>query len=55
MEKIKNDELQEIIGGINWSGTLISAITKLVNSVVDIGRYIGSSTRRLITGKNCLC
>lgn len=55
MRKLKNSELQEIIGGINWSGTLISAVTKLVNSVVDIGRYIGSSTRRLITGNNCSC
>ena len=55
MKKIENYELQEITGGINLSGTLISAVTKLINSVVDIGRFIGSSTRRLITGNNCLC
>lgn len=54
MERLENSELQTIIGGINWSGTLISAVTKLVNSVVDIGRYLGSSARRLITGKCCL-
>lgn len=54
MKKIENNELQEITGGINWSGTLISAVTKLVNSVVDIGRYLGSSARRLITGNCCL-
>ena len=55
MKKIKDEELLEITGGINLSGTLISAVTKLINSVVDIGRYIGSSARRLITGNNCLC
>ena len=55
MKRIEREELHEIIGGINWSGTLISAVTKLVNSVVEIGRYIGSSTRRLITGNSCSC
>lgn len=53
MVKMNNNELQLIVGGVNWTGTLVSAVTKLVTSVVDIGRYIGSATRRLVTGKCC--
>ena len=55
MVRLEIDELQTIVGGINLSGTLLSAFNKLIDSVVEVGRYIGSATRRLITRSNCLC
>lgn len=49
--KLTNKELKMIVGGATISGTLINSIIKGVNSILDIGRYFGSSIRRLV-GKN---
>lgn len=49
--KLTNKELKMIEGGAGISGTLINSLIKGINSILDIGRYFGSSFRRLI-GKN---
>ena len=36
------------------SGTLLSAITKVINSILDIGRACGSAIRRLSSNKSCV-
>lgn len=52
--KIDNDELIFIVGGFKWNGTIINALTRVVNSVVDVGRYIGSALRRMTTNNYCI-
>lgn len=51
--KLNDKELKIIIAGASISGTLINSIVKGVNSFLDIGRYFGSSIRRLIGGNIC--
>lgn len=51
--KLTNKELKMIVGGATISGTLINSIIKGVNSILDIGRYFGSSIRRLIGRNAC--
>lgn len=47
-------ELVEISGGANIvSGTLLSAISKLINSMLDAGRSLGSAVRRMKSGSMC--
>ena len=36
------------------SGTLLSAVTKVINSIVDVGRAFGSALRRLTSNKSCI-
>ena len=52
--KIDNNELIFVVGGFKWNGTIINALTKVVNSVVDVGRYIGSALRRIKTNNYCI-
>lgn len=51
MNKLNVKELKEIKAGASISATLINALVRCVTSVMDVGRYLGSSIRR-ITGKN---
>ncbi len=51
--KLKNKELKEIKAGASLSATLINSLIKGFNSFMDIGRYLGSSIRRLIGGNAC--
>ena len=50
--KLTNEELKIIKGGA-ISGTLINSIINGVKTVMDVGRYFGSSIRRLFGGKSC--
>ncbi len=36
------------------TGTLISAVTKVLNSILDIGRACGSAIRRLTSKNSCI-
>lgn len=45
--KLKNNDLILIEGGA-INGTLINAFARLLDLVIDIGRMIGSSIRRLV-------
>lgn len=43
---ISNEELNNVIGGAsNISGTLINSIVKLIETLLDLGRSIGSAVR----------
>ena len=53
MKKINNNDLYKIIGGGAITGTLLTAITKGVTTIYNIGRALGSSLRRAISGKYC--
>lgn len=53
MLKINDNEMLNIIGGASIGYSLINAITKAVNTVYSIGQSIGSSLRRVMSGKYC--
>ena len=51
--KLTKEELKQIKAGATFSATLINSLVRGVNSVLDIGRYLGSSIRRLVGNKAC--
>ncbi len=52
MNEIKRTELFDITGG-GISGSLISAIGDILETILDIGRSIGSAIYRLINQNTC--
>lgn len=51
---IDDIELMAITGGASTvSGTLINAICKLVNTLLELGRTVGSAIRTAQTGRKC--
>lgn len=50
---LKNTELMKIEGGATISGTLLNAIAKLISTVYDIGRAIGSAINMSKNGSKC--
>ena len=53
MEELNKKVLLEIEGGINISGNLISAFTKAINSILEVGRSLGTAIRRMNSGQIC--
>ena len=54
MRDIKNEEeLLQIIGGLNVTGAILNAFKGCANTIVDIGRSLGSAIRRLASGSLC--
>ena len=54
MKVLKKQELIKIDGGTtNVSGTLVNAVSSLINTVLGVGRVIGTSIRMAITGARC--
>ena len=53
MYELKKENLLKIEGGINISGNLISAFTKAINSILDVGRSLGTAIRRINSGQIC--
>lgn len=51
--KLTNDELKMIKAGAGISASFLNSIIKGFNSFMDIGRYLGSSIRRLVGGSSC--
>ena len=40
---LNNNQLLKVNGGATISGTLINAIAKIINTLLDVGRAIGSA------------
>lgn len=53
MNKINDDNLNNLIGGTDITATLINSITNIVKLFIDIGNGIGSSIRRIKEGNMC--
>lgn len=51
--KLTKQELKNIKGGAGFSAALMNALLKGVQTVMDAGRYLGSSIRRLVGGNRC--
>lgn len=50
---LEKEELLQVVGGIDITGTLISSLYKAISTVMDVGRSLGSAIRRAIGGKFC--
>lgn len=52
MNKISNQELKNIQGG-GLSASLITGLVRGVNTILDLGRSLGTIIRRIQTGRLC--
>lgn len=53
MKELNKVTLLEVEGGLNMSGSLISAFTKAINTILDLGRSLGTAIRRINGGQIC--
>jgi hypothetical protein len=54
MNKLKNEELLEIVGGANLiTATFFNAVARCIESLLEVGRAIGSSIARMTKGNIC--
>lgn len=53
MKELNKKELMKIEGGFSLSGSIINAFTSAVKTIVDLGRSLGSSIRRISTNNLC--
>ena len=54
MKKINDKDLLLIVGGASTlSGTILNQLNKLISILVDSGRSLGSSIRRISEDKIC--
>ncbi len=53
MQVLEEKELLQIVGGINITASLLSAIVRGVNTIYEIGKSVGSALRRVQAGKIC--
>lgn len=42
-----------IVGGATISGSVLNSISRLINTVLEIGRAVGSSIRMIVSKKRC--
>lgn len=50
---MNDKKMQLVIGGTNINGNLLSAISKMISILLEIGRSIGSAISRYKTGNKC--
>lgn len=50
---LEKEELLNVVGGINITGSLISSIYKGISTIMDVGRSLGSAIRRAMEGSMC--
>ena len=53
MTEMKKEHLLQIEGGVNISGAIVTAFTKAINAVLNIGRSLGTAIRRINSGQMC--
>jgi len=49
---MNNEELVLTIGG-GWSASMFNSVITAFKTIIDFGRQVGSTIRRLISGKFC--
>ena len=49
---LENEEMMKVTGG-GITSALVNAATRLFASLLDLGKTVGSSIRRISTGKLC--
>ena len=50
---LNKERLLSIDGGVSISGALVTSFTKAINSLLELGRSLGSAIRRINSGQLC--
>lgn len=50
---LEKNELLQIVGGINITGTLLNSFIRGITVFMDVGRSFGSALRRAFGGRLC--
>jgi hypothetical protein len=50
---LEKEELLKVVGGISITGTLINSLCRGINSILEVGRSLGSALRRIKGGNMC--
>jgi len=50
---VDEDALYKIDGGLSLSGSLINAFTDGIETIMNVGRSLGTAIRRIISGNLC--
>lgn len=53
MTDLSNDKLCAVVGGLSISGSIISAFTSGIKTILDVGRSFGTAIRRIVEGNLC--
>ena len=54
MQKLNKEEMLNVIGGSNWiTSAFLNALSKAANTLLGLGRSLGTAIRRTISGKVC--
>ena len=53
MRELKKEELLNISGGAGISASWLNAVSRAVTTLLDLGRSLGTSIRRSVSGKIC--
>ncbi len=53
MKRLEKNELKEIEGGFSITGSIVNAFVEGIKTILDVGRSLGSSLRRLKEDKLC--
>lgn len=51
--KLSKKELMMVKAGASISGNLLNYVIRGFNTVLDVGRYLGSAIRRISSGSYC--
>lgn len=52
MKELNKNELMKVTGG-SISASFLNAIARGIDTVLEIGRSLGSALRRFLSGKKC--
>lgn len=54
MRELSNKELMDIMGGANWlTAAFFNAAARTIDTVLGVGRSLGSAIRRIFSGNVC--
>ena len=54
MTKLKKEEMLKISGGASWySASFLNALSRAVSTLMDLGKSLGTSIRRSLSGNVC--
>ena len=53
MTVLSKEELKKVSGGLDLTGTLLNSFTSLIKVLLDAGRAVGSSLRRIEADAMC--
>ncbi len=53
MDQLSKTELVQVVGGFSINGTVINALARGIEVVLDVGRSFGTAIRRWQEGRLC--